>query len=115
MFLFKYNLGLLQVNVTNKNNLINYFTIFSIINKFFKFNFILFTLYYIFFLTYLENYIKQLIVSNNLIKLFILNENEKEIGSIDDLFFFIILFILVLFSFVFISIISIIFNTSFLL
>jgi hypothetical protein len=111
-FIINYNFGLFYNNWNNKINIINYFTLFWFFNKLFKINFLFFIIYTIFFLTYLENYIKQLIVSNNLVKLFILNENEKEIGSIDDFFFFTIFFILTLFSFIFISIISIIFHSS---
>jgi hypothetical protein len=107
-----YNQGLYYNIWNNKINIINYFNLFWFFYKLFKLNCLIFIIYSIFFLTYFENYIKQIIISNNLVKLFILNENEKEIGSIDDFFFFTIFFILTLFSFIFISIISIIFHSS---
>jgi hypothetical protein len=62
----------------------------------------------IFIITNFENYIKQLKVLNSLTKLFITNESEKEIGPVDDFFFFALLFILVLTSFMFSSFIVII-------
>lgn len=111
-FILNYNFGL-YYNISNNNIfVINYFTLFWFFFKLFKINCLIFFIYTIFFLTNFENYIKQIVLSNNLVKLFILNENEKEIGSIDDFFFFAIFFILTLFSFIFISIISIIFHSS---
>lgn len=89
-----------------------YFSLFFFIKNFFKINIILFILYTIFFLTYLENYMKQLIYMNSLVRLFILNESEKEVGPVDDFFFFAILFMLTISSFIFVSLITVIFHSK---
>ncbi len=60
-------------------------------------------IYTLFFITNLYNYIKQLIEVNLFSKFFILNESEKEIGPVDDIFFFVVLFMLTLLSFIFSS------------
>ena len=85
---------------------------FNFFFKFIKLNIILSVVFYIFFLTSIENYIKQLVYMNNLTKLFILNENEKEVGPADDFFFFAILFILTICSFIIMSFVVIILNTN---
>jgi len=82
---------------------IQYLNLFFYLNKFFKITLFLIIIYTIFFITNLYNYIKQLIEINFLAKFFILNESEKEIGPADDIFFFVVLFILTLFSFIFSS------------
>jgi hypothetical protein len=99
-------------NYSTSAFLTNYFIFFSFFFKFIKFNIILSVVFYIFFLTSIENYIKQLIYMNNLTKLFILNENEKEVGPADDFFFFAILFILTICSFIIMSFVVIILNTN---
>jgi len=79
---------------------LNYFFYF---NKFFKINLFLTTIYVYIFITSLYNYSKQLMETSKFTKFFILNENEKEIDSADDIFFFIVLFALTLFLFIFCS------------
>lgn len=110
--IFSNNVGFVSyINITNNFNSVNNFILFDFINIFFKINIILFIVYTIFFLSYLENYLKQIIYLNNFVRLFILNESEKEVGPVDDFFFFAILFILTLSSFIISSLFFIIFNT----
>jgi hypothetical protein len=82
---------------------LQYLNLFFYLNKFFKITLILVILYTIFFITNIYSYVKQLIEVNFLAKFFILNESEKEIGPVDDIIFFVVLFILTLFSFIFSS------------
>lgn len=97
--LFTYNNSYYIYSLLNVNNFYNLsFLVF--IKIIFKLNILLFILYTIFFITYLENYIKQLMYLNNLVRLFILNESEKEVGPMDDFFFFAILFLLTISSFI---------------
>lgn len=111
-YLFKNNWAyLVSVNVLSYS-IKQYFTLFSFLKIFFKINIFLFILYTIFFLSYLENYIKQIFYLNNLTRLFILNESEKEVGPVDDFFFFAILFVLTLCSFVVVSFLLILCHTS---
>ena len=79
------------VNLTS-SNIIDNFILFNFLSIFFKVNVILFIIYTIFFLSYLENYIKQIIYLNNFVRLFILNESEKEVGPVDDFFFLLFYF-----------------------
>lgn len=90
----------------------NYYSLFWFLKNFIKLNIFLFIIYTIFFISYLENYIKQLLYMNNLTKLFILHESEKEVGPVDDFFFFAILFILTLCSFVIVSLLTIVLHSS---
>lgn len=99
------------VNLTS-SSIADNFILFNFLSIFFKVNVILFIIYTIFFLSYLENYIKQIIYLNNFVRLFILNESEKEVGPVDDFFFFAILFLLTLSSFIICSLFFIIFNTN---
>jgi len=111
--LFNNNSSYIQLLLNNSftfNNLFVYLIYF--LNKFFKITLFLIIIYTIFFITTFENYIKQLVYSSSIAKFFILNENEKEIGPVDDYFFFVILFVLTLCSFVFISIFFIIIQTK---
>lgn len=111
-YLIEYNISYL-LNVNNFNfSLKNYFSLFWFLKIFFKINIFLFIIYTIFFISYLENYIKQLLYLNNLVRLFILNESEKEVGPVDDFFFFAILFILTLCSFIIVSFLVIILHSS---
>lgn len=80
------------------------FFFFNYLIKFFKITFFVFILYTIFFITNLENYIKQIKSINLLVKLFILNSTEKEVGPVDDYFFFAVLFFLTISLFIFTSI-----------
>ena len=64
---------------------LNYFFYF---NKFFKLNLFLTIIYVYIFITSLYSYSKQLVETSKFTKFFILNENEKEIDSADDIFFF---------------------------
>ena len=88
------------------------FNLFYFIKLFIKFNIVLFCIYSLFLISYIQNYLKQILLLNNFIKLFILNESEKEVGPVDDFFFFAILFLLVISSFIVGSIITIILQTS---
>jgi hypothetical protein len=111
-FIFDNNLSFLSsVNSLNANK-INYFNYLSFVKIFIKINIILFILYLVFFVSYLENYLKQIISLNSFTKLFILNETEKEVGPADDFFFFAILFLLTLCSFIIVSLIVILFQSS---
>ena len=111
-YMFVNNWGyLISVNILSYT-LKEYFMIFSFLKIFCKINIVLFVLYTIFFLSYLENYIKQLFYLNNLTRLFILNESEKEVGPVDDFFFFAILFVLTLCSFVIVSFLLILCHKS---
>ena len=85
------------------------FLLFFFIFKLFKFYLFIFILYTIFFIINIENYIKQIKGINLLTKLFLLNSTEKEVGLVDDYFFFAILFFLTisLFIFTFISLLII--------
>jgi hypothetical protein len=85
------------------------------INKILKITLFIVIIYCIFFITNFENYIKQINYTNSLAKFFILNESEKEVGPVDDFFFFVILFILTLFSFIFISVFFLIIQTKILI
>ena len=89
---------------TDLSNMSLMITIFYFLNKFFKISLLVVVLFCIFSITNFELYIKQLNYSSSVAKFFLLNETEKEIGPVDDFFFFIILFIVTLSSFVFISI-----------
>lgn len=92
--------------------LTQYFSLFWFLKIFFKINIFLFIVYTLFFISYLGGYIKQLLYLNNLAKLFILNESEKEVGPVDDFFFFAVLFILTLCSFIVVSLLVIILHSS---
>lgn len=89
----------------NTNNFNSYNFIYIYIFKIFlKLNIIFFILYTIFFLTNFESYLKQIKTINLLVKLFTLNSTEKEVGPVDDYFFFVILFISTISMFIFTSI-----------
>jgi hypothetical protein len=90
----------------------SYFGLYELLKSFIKINIILFIIYTIFFISYLENYIKQVFYINNLTKLFILNESEKEVGPVDDFIFFAILFLLTLCSFIIVSLLVILLHSS---
>lgn len=102
---------LITVNNNLSINFIN-FNLLTVLKTFIKLNVFFFIIYLIFFISYIENYIKQLTLMNNFTKLFILNENEKEVGPVDDFFFFAILFILTLTSFIISSFVVILLNSS---
>lgn len=110
---------LLQNNLSymlniNSNSLVNFinFNLLHVLKIFIKLNLFLFIVYLIFFISYIENYIQQLTSMNSFTKLFILNESEKEVGPVDDFFFFAVLFILTLTSFIISSFIVILLNSS---
>lgn len=84
----------------DKLDYLNYFFYF---NKFFKINLFLVIIYLVFFITSLYTYNRQVLEITSFTKFFILNENEKEIDSSDDIFFFVVLFVLSLFLFIFCS------------
>lgn len=111
-YLIVSNSGYLNnINFTN-NNVNTYYNLFFFFVTFFKLNIFLFIIYVIFFISFIENYIKQLISLNSFTKLFILNESEKEVGPIDDFFFFAVLFLLTLCSFVIVSFLVILLHSS---
>jgi hypothetical protein len=89
--------------------------VFTFFTKFFTIYFILFIIYSIFFLTNIQNALQQNKVVVSLTKLFILNATEKEIGPVDDYFFFAILVFLTITLFVFSSIIFILTQSTILL
>ena len=84
--------------------------IFSFFFKFIKIYLLFLSIFIIFFLNNFFNYINQLKKVNNTVRLFITNESEKEVGPVDDFFFFAVLFLLTLVSFVFTSFFVIIFS-----
>lgn len=102
---------LLIINDNTSVSFVN-FNLLTIFKNFIKLNIFLFIIYLIFFISYIENYIQQLISMNSFTKLFILNESEKEVGPVDDFFFFAVLFILTLTSFIISSFIVILLNSS---
>ena len=102
--LIESNLGFFLIKVS-KPITVNYvFYLYVLLEKIFKLNLFMFIIYTIYFLTNFENYIKQLKTANYLAKLFILNVTEKEVGPVDDYFFFAVLFILTISLFIFTSI-----------
>lgn len=101
--IFSYNTDISTTNI---------YYLYSFIKIFIKINLILFIIYSIFLVSFIQNYLKQIILLNNFVKLFILNESEKEVGPVDDFFFFSILFLLVISSFIIGSIVTIILQTS---
>lgn len=93
---------------TKISSLINFnYYLFYFLKKLFKINLFLFIIYTIFFIVNIENYIKQIKMINYLVKLFILNSTEKEVGPVDDYFFFAVLFMLTISLFIFTSIVLI--------
>ena len=100
--------------LTTKTNIeLNYiYYIFFFIKKFFKLNLFIFIIYTIFVIANFENYIKQQNTLASLAKLFILNASEKEIGPVDDYFFFVILFILTISLFIFTAVSLILLQNS---
>jgi hypothetical protein len=111
-FLITNNWAFMFTVNSNSNNTGLSLNFFFFIKTFIKINLFLFIIYMIFFVSYLENYIKQLISINSFTKLFILHESEKEVGPVDDFFFFAVLFILTLCSFIISSFLIILFHSS---
>ncbi len=108
-FLINNNLGYFLFSIANETTNYTYsYYFFFFFKKIFKINLFLFIIYTIYFVTNFENYIKQQQYSNTLAKLFILNVSEKEVGPVDDYFFFAILFILTISLFIFTSILLIV-------
>lgn len=89
--------------------------VFYFLKKIFKLNLFIFIIYTIFFITNFENYFKQQRTINYLTKLFILNASEKEVGPVDDYFFFAILFVLTISLFIFTAISVILLQTNILI
>lgn len=89
-----------------------HYYLFMFFNKFFKLNLFIFIILTIFIITNFENYLKQQKTLIGLARLFILNSSEKEVGPVDDYFFFVILFILTLSLFVLTSVYLIIFQSN---
>lgn len=102
IILQNYAYFLYSVNVP-VNSLFSYF-IGKVLSFFIKVNIFLHIMYAIFFVVYLGNYIKQLKSLIFLVKGIILNVTEKEVGPVDDYFFFAILFMLTISLFIFSSI-----------
>ena len=98
-----FNTHYINYSISTVHNKLFFINIISYLNNFFKILLFLIIIYSIFFITNIYNYIHQLTQNNYLAKFFILNESEKEIGPVDDLIFFVVLFILTLFSFIFSS------------
>jgi len=98
-----FNTHYINYSILNTYNRLFFINIISYLNSFFKILLFLIIIYSIFFITNIYSYIYQLTQNNYLAKFFILNESEKEIGPVDDLIFFIVLFILTIFSFIFAS------------
>ncbi len=106
------NYGYFSFRYSLNQNIIQFYSFFSFVNTFIKFNILFFIIYSLFTITYIQNYFKNILLLNNLVKLFILNESEKEVGPVDDFFFFAILFFLVISSFFIGSIFVLITQTS---
>lgn len=100
------------LNRYNVESYTSYFLFFYFFYTFLKISLTLTIIFSIFFLTFLENYVTQLVNNNVLTKLFILNENEKEVGPADDFFFFTVIFILAIFSFIIMTFFVIILNNN---
>lgn len=98
-----YNTHYIYLSTTNTNLRLFFINLVPYLNSLLKILLFLIIIYTIFFITNLYNYISQLTQNNYLAKFFILNESEKEIGPVDDMLFFVFLFILTLFSFIFSS------------
>lgn len=88
---------------------------FYFLKKLFKINLFIFIIYTIFFITNFENYFKQQKTINHLVKLFILNASEKEVGPVDDYFFFAILLFLTITTFIFSTVSLILLQTNILI
>lgn len=102
------NIGYFMYTTFNLDSVSNSsYYIFFFMQKIFKLNLFFFIIYAIFFTTNIENYIKQIKAISNLARLFILNATEKEVGPVDDYFFFAILFFLTITLFIFTSIVFI--------
>jgi hypothetical protein len=99
---------------TATNYKLNYY-VFYFLKKLFKINLFIFIVYTIFFITNFENYFKQQKTINHLVKLFILNASEKEVGPVDDYFFFAILLFLTITTFIFSTISLILLQTNILI
>lgn len=104
---------LLTTKTEAELNYVYYF--FFFIKKFFKLNLFIFIIYTIFIISNFENYIKQQNTLASLAKLFILNASEKEIGPVDDYFFFVILFVLTISLFIFTAVSLILLQDSILI
>jgi hypothetical protein len=116
LILFLYNNSFLNLTTVESFSGYSLFIfVVYFINKILKITLFIVIIYCIFFITNFENYIKQINYTNSLAKFFILNESEKEVGPVDDFFFFVILFILTLFSFIFISVFFLIIQTKILI
>ena len=112
IFYFKYiqalisnNQVFLNVYLESSNSTLNYNNyIYSFGKTMFKINLLFIVLYYNFFILHITSYVKQLNSIIQTTKLFLLNESEKEVGPTDDVAIFVILFLLILSSFIFTSI-----------
>ena len=83
-----------------KVNTYYYLFYFNFFKYLFKVNFLFFIIFFMFNLTFFSNYFVNIKNFNYFSKFFILHENEKEVGPIDDFFLFIILFFITLFFFI---------------
>lgn len=88
------------------------FNLFFFFRSFFKLTLLVYIMYFIFFIINLNSYFKQIMSVNILSKLFILNATEKEVGPVDDYFFFAVLFILTISTFIFSAIALFILQSS---
>lgn len=88
------------------------FYMLSFFTIFFKLSLFIYIILTIFILLNFENYVKQINSINMIGKLFILNATEKEVGPVDDYYFFSILFFLTVLIFVFSAIFLIVLQTN---
>ena len=106
------NVGFYKFTITNTNLInIQYYCILLFL-FFFKINLFIYIILTIYIITNFENYIKQTKTISLLMRLFILNNTEKEVGPVDDYFFFAILFTLTISIFVFTAIILILIQSN---
>lgn len=106
------NIALFLTSVQSSTCFKLHYYLFMFCNKFFKLNLFIFVILTIFIITNFENYLKQQKTLIGLAKLFILNSSEKEVGPVDDYFFFVILFLLTLTLFILSSVYLIIFQSN---
>lgn len=110
-FLFG-NIGFYKLAITNTNFInIQYYCI-LLFFFFFKINLFIYIVLTIYIITNFENYMKQNKTICLMTRLFILNNTEKEVGPVDDYFFFAILFMLTISIFIFTAIILILIQSN---
>ena len=100
-YMDNYYNNLILFNITLLSYTINkIFYVNILITKLLKLNFCLFIYYSLFFFVKNSSYVQQHNYTIKLLKIFYLNDNEKELGSFDDFYFFLSMFISVITAFI---------------